>query len=444
MRTLVVGLSHHTASVELRERCAVDDPAPVLAKLVACDEVDEAVLVSTCNRVEVIVTTRRLEAARHRLRGLFSRELADGADVAAVGGALYEHADSRALQHVLRVASSLDSMVVGEPQILGQVKDAYHAAVEAGACGVILNRLFSRAFACAKRVRSETRIGERPLSVARVAVDLARQIFESLESKSALMIGAGDMGEVALDALRREGLARLAVANRTLPRARDLAARFGATAHGLDDLGSLLAGADVVLVSVGGGEPLLRRETLEGPMRHRGHRPMFVIDIGVPRNVDPALNELEAVYLYDLDDLEGVAASNAAQREREVDRAERIVEEEQQRFDGWLTALKAVPTIRHLRDRAESMRRSELERFFRRLDLDPAQREGVEVLTRALVNKLLHAPVQRLRSERDSEEGMAYLEAARFLFGLDEPDAEEDGVADGAGRDEPLGEEELP
>jgi len=424
VRVLLVGLSHRTAPVELRERFAVEDAAPHLAKLVGMPEIEEAFLLATCNRTEVLVTTSQLDAARLRLRSLFARELGGGEIApAALEGALYEHVDGEALEHVLRVAASLDSMVVGEPQILGQVKDAYRVAMRAGAMGMILGRLFHRAFATAKRVRRETRVAERPVSVARVAVDLARQIFESFEDKRALLLGAGDMGAVALDALRAEGLRQAEVANRTPERARGLAERFGARAHGLEALPVLLKRADVVLTSVGGGEPLVTRALVAEAMRERGHRPMFVIDIGVPRNVDPAVNEVEAVYLYDLDDLDAVAAANAEQRRREVRLAETIVREERQRFDGWMTALHAVPTIRHLRARGEAVRRSELERFVGRLGLSEAQRTGVEQLTRAIVNKLLHAPVSRLRAESEREEGLAYLEAARVLFALDDPGA---------------------
>jgi glutamyl-tRNA reductase len=424
VRLLLVGLSHRTAPIELRERFAVDDTQPVLAKLVAADEIDEAFLLSTCNRTEALVATRALEAARHRLRSLFLRDLAgDDVDRAEVEAALYEYTDSSAMQHLFRVAASLDSMVVGEPQILGQVKDAYRAAAAAGATGVILGRLLNQSLATAKRVRSETRIAERPVSVARVAVDLARQIFESLADKTALLIGAGDMGEVALEALRAAGLGEVAVANRTPERAGELARRFGARAHGLDELPALLERADVVLTSVGGGEPLITPALVEAAMHRRRHRPMFVIDIGVPRNVAPAVNELDAVYLYDLDDLDAVAASNAEQRRRETVLAEAIVLEEQQRFDGWLAALNAVPTIRHLRARGEAVRQTELERGLRRLDLTDAQRRGVEEVTRRIVNKLLHAPVSRLRAEAEREEGLAYLEAARVLFALDDPAA---------------------
>ena len=431
MRLVVVGMNHRTAPLEVRERFAVADPAPHLAKLVASGEIDEAVLLSTCNRVEVVTLTRQLDAARHRLRSFFRRDLAGEASLApgtSLDGMLFEYVDGAAMGQVFRVAASLDSMVVGEPQILGQMKDAYRAAVGAGACGPILSRLFQSAFAAAKRVRSETRIGERPVSVARVAVDLARQIFESFEDKTALLVGAGEMIEAALEALRGEGVSAIRVANRTRAHAETVAARFAATSHGLEELPSLLAQADVVLTCIAGDAPVLGVSQFAEALRARRGRPIFVIDIGVPRNVDAGVNRLDSVYLYDIDDLAGVAAANAEERRHETTLAEAIVLEEQQRFDGWLAALKAVPTIRHLRARAEAIRQGELQRSLQRLGLDEGQRQGVEALTRSIVNKLLHAPVSRLRAEAEREEGLAYLEAARVLFALD--DAFVPGVQD--------------
>ncbi|MDJ0866213.1 MAG: glutamyl-tRNA reductase [Myxococcota bacterium] len=426
MRLLLVGMNHRTAPLEVRERFAVDDPTPWLAKLVAADEVDEAVLVSTCNRVEVVVATRELESARHRVRSFFQREL--GGDVelphhASPHALLYEHIDTDAVRHLFRVASSIDSMVVGEPQILGQVKDAYRVAAESGACDAVLNRLFQGAFSAAKRVRSETGIAARPVSVARVAVDLARQIFESLDDKSALLVGAGEMIEMALESLRGAGLASVRVANRTPTHAAALAERFGASAHGLDELPGLLEGADVVLSSIGAERPVLERTLFEDALRARRRRPIFVIDLGVPRNVDPAVNDLDAAYLYDVDDLGAVAEANAEERRRETIRAEAVVQEDVDRFHGWLGALQAVPTIRRLRARAEAIRGAELERALRKLDLDDAGRDQVEALTRAIVNKVLHAPVASLRSQADRDAGIAHLQAARELFALDDPDA---------------------
>ena len=418
-----MGMNHRSAPLELREQLAVDDPSPLLQKLVRGDDIDEAVLVSTCNRVEIVVVTRALEAARLRLRSFFARDLAGEGTELACGNLdehLYEHRDGDAMRHVLRVASSLDSMVVGEPQILGQTKDAYRVACECGAAGPLLGRLFQNAFATAKRVRTETRIAERPVSVARVAVELARQIFEDLSEKQALLVGAGEMIEMALESLRGDGLQAIRVVNRTPERAAELARRFGATAHGLDELPALLPEADVVLTSIGGKRPILDVQSVSQALRVRGNRPVFVIDIGVPRNADPEINRLDNVYLYDIDDLGSMARENAEQRRRETARAEAIVEEQRQRFDGWLAALRAVPTIKHLRERVEAIRAAELERAFRRTLFAEEHREALEALTRSLTNKILHAPLSRLRREAEREEGMAYLEAARVLFALDD------------------------
>jgi glutamyl-tRNA reductase len=426
VKLLLAGMNHRSAPLELRERLAVDDPAPALQKLVASDEIDEAVLLSTCNRVEAVVLTRSAEAARLRLQSFFRRDLAgEHLGESELHDSLYLHRDADAMRHVLRVASALDSMVVGEPQILGQTKEAYRASVEAGASGPILDRLFQRAFATAKRVRTDTRIAEGPVSVARVAVSLAHQIFEEFRGKHALLIGAGEMIELALAALREEGLEAVAVANRTAERASALAVRFGATAHGLDELPALLAAADVVLTSIGGAHPILTPEVMRDALGTRRGRPVFVIDIGVPRNADPAIDRIPEVFRYDIDDLATVANANADERRRELVRAEAIVSEEQQRFEGWFTALRAVPTIKHLRARVEAIRAAEVERSLTRLRLDEQTREGIEALTRAIVNKILHAPVSRLRREAEREEGMAYLEVARMLFELDELESSE-------------------
>jgi glutamyl-tRNA reductase len=247
---------------------------------------------------------------------------------------LYEHVDGDAMRHVLRVACSLDSMVLGEPQILGQTKEAYRRAAECGAAGPVLARLFQQAFATAKRVRSETRIAERPVSMARVAVELARRIFEELADKRALLVGAGEMIEAALEALRKAGLVRIAVANRTPERAADLAARCGGSAHGKDELPAHLAHADLVHTCIASDAPVLTPQLIEAALRARRAHPVFVIDLGVPRNADPAIDRLDNVYRYDVDDLGSIAEENALARQQERARAEAIVDEQKQRFDG--------------------------------------------------------------------------------------------------------------
>jgi len=431
-RILLLGMNHRTAPVEVREQFAVDQPRDLLRKLVIRPEIDEAALISTCNRVELLVTADNPEAAGHVLHEFFARDLArdGGPSVAELSRLTYLRRGREAVEHVFRVASAIDSMVVGEPQILGQVKDAYREAMDAGVAGPVLSRLFQRAFATAKRVKNETGIAQRPVSVARVAVDLARQIFESLEDKTALLVGAGEMIEAALVALRDAGLGAARVANRTAANAQTLAERFEGTAHSLDELDRLLPDSDVVLTCVGGDAPLLTRERIARSLKGRRGRPLFLIDIGVPRNVDPRVHELDSAYLYDLDDLQEVAAANEEERRRESERAERIVYEEREQFEGWMVALQAVPTIRDLRERAESIRQGEIDRFAGRMGLDDAQQDTLDQLTRSIVNKLMHPPIRSLRDETDRETGLMRLEEARALFGLDRGELESDVEAD--------------
>jgi glutamyl-tRNA reductase len=415
-------MNHQSAPIEVRERLAVEDPRAVLQQLVASEEIDEAVLFSTCNRVEVVALAQSLDQARSRLQSFFSGKASGGEPAADfdLEEWTYEHRNSEAVSHVLRVASALDSMVVGEPQILGQIKEAFRAAVECGACGPILNRLLQHAFATGKRVRNETRIGERPISVARVAVELAKQIFEDFSDKRALMVGAGEMIELAIGTLQKQGLESIAVANRTPERAATLAAEFGASAHGLDELEKLLSDSDMVLTCIGGDAPILTMELISRALKRRRNRPLFVIDIGVPRNADPAIDALDNVYRYDLDDLGSIAMKNSELRQHEAERANAIVVEEQQRFDGWMASRRVVPTIRDIRARTEATRTRELERTLARIELDDGQRAAVDALTKSIVNKILHAPVSRLKREAESEGGMAYLEVARVLFDLDQ------------------------
>ena len=424
MKIMLVGMNHRSAPVEVRERYARDDVAPVLQKLVASAEIEEAVLLSTCNRTEVVVVTRSPEAARLRLQSFFRYDLA-GADAGTHGDVanyLYEYKDGDAMGHLLRVTSSLDSMVVGEPQILGQAKTAYADAVECGGAGPVLSRLYQTAFATAKRVRTDTRIAERPVSVARVAVDLAKQIFEDLGDKHAVLVGAGEMVEMALRSLRKEGLASIAIANRSVANAENLAAEFSASAHSLDEIGELVGRADLVLTCVGAEEPVLTRDDLSSVLMARRDRPLFMIDLGVPRNIEPELDLHDNVFLYDVDDLGEIANENALKRHRETELGEAIVAEERQRLEGWFMALRAAPTIVHLRERVDSIRAREVERALAKLGLGDEQHEAVDALTRSIVNKILHAPMVTLRREAEREEGLVYLEAVRTLFALDDSD----------------------
>lgn len=440
MKVLLLGMNHHSAPLEIRERFAFAEAAPLLRKLIDRPGIEEAVLLSTCNRVEVVVITKNPDAAQHILLDFFSRDLAQGnlPSGMLISDLTYLRHGRDAIDHVFRVASAIDSMVVGEPQILGQVKDAYREAAEAGACGAVLSRLYQRAFATAKRVKNETGIAKRPVSVGRVAVDLAKQIFEGFEDKSALLVGAGDMIEAALVALDDHGLGVRRIVNRTPAHAESLARRFGGSAHGFGEIDELLAKSDVVLSCVATDAPILTRERVEASLANRSARPLFLIDIGVPRNIDPAVHEIDNAYLYDLDDLQEVAAENEEERRREADRAERIIFEEREHFDGWMVTLQAVPTIRDLRRRVEEIRQAELERYSGRLGLDDAQTEAIEKLTRGIVNKIMHAPISRLRDETDREVGLARLDEARSLFALDDPDANDPVVDDDSDQDTEL------
>lgn len=437
MKVLLLGMNHRSAPVEVRERFAVAQAGPLLRKLVDRPEIGEAVLLSTCNRVEVVVTTENSDAAQHVLLEFFARDLAAGELPSgnSLAELTYLLEGRAAVEHVFRVTSAIDSMVVGEPQILGQVKDAYREATDAKACGAVLSRLYQRAFSTAKRVKNETRLSERPVSVARVAVNLAEQIFESLENKSALLIGAGDTIEAALIALDDHGLGVRRIANRTAAHAEALAERFGGTAHSLNELDALLPLSDVVLSCVAGDGPILTRARVEASLVRRTGRPLFLIDIGVPRNIDPAVHQIDSAYLYDLDDLQDLAAVNVEERHRELERAERIILEERELFAGWLVTLQAVPTIRDLRRHVEDIRQAELRRHMGRLGLDANQGEAVEKLTRGIVNKIMHTPISRLRDETNREVGLARLEEARLLFGLDDsepdlPTSDQDGEFD--------------
>jgi glutamyl-tRNA reductase len=418
---VLIGISHHTAPVGVRERHAIPAGAAVglAEKLVRHDELAEAAILSTCNRTELLVVASDAGAAGERLLGFLSDTLGDGTlDRRHV----YELRERDAVRHLLRVASSLDAMVLGEAQILGQLKDAHRDSVAARACGPILNRLFQRAFRTAKRVRSETGLGAGSISVARVGVQLAREVFESFEGKAALLIGAGEMAESALHGLREAGVAAPVVVNRSPEPAERLAARLGGRAAPLTALGEELARADVALASIASERPLLDRELLERAMASRAGRPLLLIDLGVPRNVDPEANRLHDVYLYDLDDLEEIAERGRTGRSAEIPRAERIVEEECDHFLRWRAGLAAVPDIRALIERAEAIAAREAERRAARLGGEPETRAALAGLARAIVAKLLHEPLSRLRAEAEEEAGGYYAAALRELFGLEEED----------------------
>ncbi len=403
MRLMVVGLNHRHAPLELREQVAFtpEDLPTALRALCAWPHVRQCMILSTCNRVELFATYQ--ETAPDLPAFLAAHCPVSEAELRSH---LYRYQDAEAVRHLFRVASSLDSMVVGEPQILGQVKEAFAAARAAGATGRELERVMQTAFSVAKRVRTETAIGSSSVSIASVAVDLALKIFGSLAGKRVLLVGAGKMGELAARHLLAQGAGSITVTNRTLARAERLAQTFGGRVLPFAELSDKADQADILITSTGSHKFLFRREDGQRFLQRRRGRPMYFIDIAVPRDVDPEMNRVDGVFLYDIDGLQSVAEANKADRGREAAGAERVVETEVEQFLRRQQGLDAVPTLRALQSSVEAMRQAELRRAASRLEgLTPAQREAVEALTRGLANKFLHAPLQALRAAAQEGDG---------------------------------------
>jgi glutamyl-tRNA reductase len=426
MNLLLLGVNHKTAPVALRERLAslIPDVAAAYQGLKACPELLEVLLYSTCNRVELLCVTEDPAAAEALLRGFFSShpEIPGG----ALDESLYVRRDQEAVQHLFRVASSLDSMVVGEPQILGQVKEAYRQATQHQATGAILNRLLHKSFSVSKRVRRETGIGDHAVSVSYAAVTLGRKIFGTLTGKTVVLVGAGEMAELALEHLKGQGVARIIVANRTLERGLRLAQRFGGEAVSLEELEAQLLAADILISSTGSPQYLLTREQVRAAMRPRKQRPLFLIDIAVPRDLDPQINDLDNVYLYNIDDLKEVVEFNWQQRQQEAVKAERVVAAETVKFLHWLETLEVYPTIIALKEKAERICQAELKKTLGTLGpLSPEQSQALEVLTNSITQKLLHDPIIFLKRNRRSKQPHRELDLVRRLFNLDRDRQEE-------------------
>jgi glutamyl-tRNA reductase len=415
---VVVGLSHRTAPVEVREHLAVapDRLEEELRTIAANGRLDEALLISTCNRVELYATSANpIEASRIAKESLAKR-LPD----AAGDDVLYQERGVDVVRHVFRVASSLDSLVVGEPQILGQVKEAFDAAKGAGTMGTLLGRCFTQAFATAKRVRRETGIAEGTVSVSSIACELAKKIFGNLEGRRTLLVGAGEMGESAARSLRQTGT-NLHVLNRSEERARNLAESCGGRAVPYEQLATELADADVVIASTASPKFILTPELMKSVGRTRRHRPLFIIDIAVPRDVDPRVGSMDNVFVYDVDDLQQVAEENLAVREREAALAEQIIEEELDAFVSWRRSLELAPTIVALRKRFGQIADEELHRALPRLEgLSPSDHAVLEAMGRSMVNKLLHQPLTQLKAGAGEPDGALLIEAVRRLFAISE------------------------
>ena len=415
-----LGVNHQTAPVEIREKLSFSgDCLNPLVQIREMDGCDECCFLSTCNRVEVLLVAEPGRKTLDRVRDfLFSGSGISGEEAARYS---YQYTGGEAVQHVFRVAASLDSMVLGEPQILGQLKDAYRLAMEHKATGAILHRLLSKSFSVAKRIRTETSIGSSAVSISYAAVQLARKILGDLTGKTVLLAGAGEMAELAAEHLLAHGIGKVVVANRTLERAVTLAQRFKGEAASLGELVARLAEADILISSTGAPDLILRREEMAPVMRQRYHRPIFLIDIAVPRDLDPGLNDLDNIYLYDIDDLQQVVEGNRQERRKEADRAESIVDEETIKFLQWLDKMELTPTIIELRRRAEALRDMELQRTLAALpELTPAQQKAVVAMGSALVNKMLHHPLLFLKNSGELETRRHNLSLLRKIFGLDD------------------------
>ena len=418
---LIVGLNHRTADVAVREALAFGDAQldDVNRRLCGLDGVQEAAVVCTCNRVEVVGCTRMAGAA-DRIADFL--RLSQNGPPRELTPHLYEFRGRDAVRHLFRVASSLDSMVVGEPQILGQLKQFYARAASVGATGAVLHRWFHKAFSVAKRVRTETGIAGRAVSVSSAAVELATTIFDRLGDKTAMLIGAGKMGELAARHLLGNGVGRLMVTNRTFERAVEVARAFNATPVPFEQFHRYLAMADIVIGATAASDFVLTDAMIHDALRERKGRPMFCIDLGVPRTFDPRINAIDNVYLYDIDDLGSVAEENRDERSREADKAEHIVTQEVESFWRWLGHLEVVPTIVALREKAEAIRSAELQKTLAALkDLGPRERAALEAMSEAIVNKLLHTPITRLKQPEQRAEAF-YIDALRRLFAIEDAD----------------------
>ncbi|MCX7913603.1 MAG: glutamyl-tRNA reductase [Thermodesulfovibrionales bacterium] len=420
----VIGLNHKTASVDLREKLAFSGQKfqEALMGLKNLPMIDEVALLSTCNRVEIYVYGRNSEKTYETIKNFLS--IFHQIDKTEFEPALYFYTNRDAVKHVFRVASSLDSMIIGEPQILGQLKEAFDFALNKKTTGSILNRLMKKAISTAKRVRTETRIAENAVSISFAAVELAKKIFKELPGKSFMLLGAGEMAELAARHLISNGVKDVKVANRTYERGCELAKEFNGKAVRFEDFLKELLYTDIVICSTGATEYILKKEQMQKIMKDRKNKPVFIIDISVPRNIDPDINQIDNVYLYNIDDLQQVVDNNLLERRKEAEKAEAIVEEEVEKFLKWLESLDSIPLIISIRQKAEAIKKEELEKFRHRFqNLDKEHLEAIEHLASSITNKLIHPPTIALKESSEDKELLAM--AIKKLYGLNEDEEEE-------------------
>lgn len=425
MELIVIGLNHETAPLEIRERLAFQESeiGKALSQAKSLASVKENMILSTCNRVEIYAAARETAKAIPDLKGFLSQF--HSLSLKEFEKNLYIFVGEEAVRHIFRVASSLDSMVVGEPQILGQIKSAYQISTESKASDFILHRLLHRTFHVAKRVRTETRIGDSAVSVSSVAVELAEKIFGALEKKAVLLIGAGEMCELAARHLVSGGIEKILVTNRTYERAVTLAREFNGEAIPFEEMNQGLRRADIVISSTGSPQYLIRHDQVAKALKDRKQKPIFFIDIAVPRDIEPTVNDIENAYLYNMNDLQKVVNDNIHDRKKEAEKAEAIVQDEVVKFVNWYQSLEITPTIVALRKRFEEIRKKELEKTFSlHPDLSEEERKSLEALTSAIINKILHTPTALLKQTNQETTVDLYLDTLRTLFQLQEEPSE--------------------
>ena len=420
MNLILVGLNHKTAGVAIREKLSFSDETlpEAFCKLLQQPEIDETLILSTCNRVEVTAavkdTSKGFDDIVSYLTETFSL------DREMLIPHLYFYSAGDAIKHIFRVTSSLDSLVVGEAQILGQVKDAFETALIHKASSVLLNKIYKKAISVAKRVRTETAISRFRVSISSVGVELAEKIFETLKNKTVFILGAGEMAELALKHLIEGGADKIIISTRDFQKAESLAKEYQGTAIEYENFLSKMTEADIVICSTGAPYYLITPEAVKGLIKERKNSPIFMIDISVPRNIDPAVNDIDDVFLYDIDDLNAIVAENVNERAVEARQAEKLIVDEVTETAKWVKSLDVVPTIVDIKEKGEKIRKEELAKLFSKTkELEPAQIKAIEALTSSIINKLLHAPVVMLKKQSENADGNLYVEAARKLFNLD-------------------------
>jgi glutamyl-tRNA reductase len=417
MKVFVAGLNHKIADVDVREKLAFSGPKleEGLTRFKELSGVEEAIILSTCNRVELYANVTDALTASESIKDFLSQF--HGIKRGSLDNALYMYDDTNAVRHVFRVASSLDSMVVGEPQILGQLKGAFDLALSKKTTGVLLNKLMKKAISVAKRVRTETKIAENAVSISFAAVELAKKIFTDLSKRVFMLLGAGEMAELAAKHLITTGVNEVLVSNRTYDRACDLAKEFNGRPVKFDEFIQEMVRSDIVICSTGAPDYILTKNQMQKVMRERKQRQVFIIDISVPRNIDPGINDLDNVYLYNVDDLHGVVDANMFERQKEAEKAEKIIEEEIDTFLKWQSSLDSVPTIVALREKAEGIKKEELDKLLHKIpEIGAKEREAIEYMASALVNKLIHPPTAALKEA--SEDKDAIVATIRRLYGI--------------------------